>query len=498
MQVILRCMIAAAWLLAATPVRGEPAGVDLRLTLSTFLYREAGGEPVADPGTALANASPVARSFGDLRTELSADGLALDARLRQTTGERYQSGAGSGGEYEIRTLAYRLGSDARSLTVGRQFIDAVGATRVDGLAATRGLTDGLAATVFAGAYPELGSRSLATDYVRVDGARVVPLTGGIGVAYQTPSFHGDLGAAAIYVGRDGATTDEQSRVIATSSGYGRIGAPLDVYHFAELDVTGAGAHLTNASLGLDLRPTPALQLSASLHHVSNDLLQIAARDLLRDPDPSAGTVVLDDLEVVRISQDVARATASLALVDQRFELSASGGVHRHPSMRVPLADGSTFSTFPEARSADATFAILDRRAPGGLRAQLSGSVVVPLGGGAAPRTRGAQVRLSGSRTFAAERGQLEADVMAERFHDVSASTGACLSSTDPLACFGTSTTTAVQAGVLASWRIGREWLVLADAHVGARDARSTAPTGPLTWPRVYSIASFVRMQWRIR
>ena len=483
--------------------------LDLRITLSTFLYRETGADApaIVDQGSTLQNASPVRRYFGDLRAELSTGGLVLDARVRQTTSERYQAGASGGGEYEIRTLDYRLGSAATSLAIGRQFIDAVGGTRIDGVSVTRKLTGGLAATVFGGAYPELGSRSLDTDYVHArnpdgsDGALLVPITGGLGVAYQAPSYHGDLGAAAVYVAQDvpGATAAEKSRVFTTSSGYWRLGAPLDIYHFALLDVAGAsGVNLTNGSVGIDARPRAGVQLTASIHHVSTDVLQIAARNLLSDPDPSTIGVVQNNLAVLRISQDVARAAASLALADQRFELSASGGVHRRPQVNVELADGSGAVAFPEARSADATFAILDRRSLGGLRAQLSGSLTFPIGSGGGTRARGTLARLSASRTFSQQRGQIEADIMAERFRDVDSSTGMCMTSLDAFACYGTSTTTAAQAGALASWRIGREWLLVADAHGGYRDARSTSIAGPVAWPKVYSVTSFIRLQWRIR
>jgi hypothetical protein len=515
-----RCAIAAAWLAGAAPARGDDAAVaktaepgagdvDLRLTLSTFLFRETGADApaIVDQGAALSNASPVRRAFGDLRTELSASGLVLDARVRQTTSERYQAGASSGGEYEIRTLDYRVGSVATFATIGRQFVDAVGATRIDGVAVTRRLTEAVAGTVFAGAYPELGSRSLDTDYVRAhnadgsEGARLVPLTAGLGVAYRMASYHGDLGVAAVRVAQDvpEVPASEKSRVFTTSTGYWRIGAPVDVYHFALLDVAGAnGVRLTNGSLGVDARPAAAVQLTASIHHVSTDVLQITARNLLSDPDPSMIGVVQNNLAVTRISQDVARASASIALAEQRFELSASGGLHRRPEVRVELADGSGAVAFPEARSADETMAILDRRAPGGLRAQLSASLTLPVGHASASRARGTLVRLSASRTFSQQRGQIEADVMAERFRDVDASTGMCITSLDAFACYGTSRTTAAQAGALASWRIGREWLVLADAHAGYRDVRSMSIAGPIAWPKVYSITSFIRVQWRYR
>jgi hypothetical protein len=519
MQMMIRCTIAAVCLLGAGRARGdgaqvarsgEPAGdLDLRLTLSTFLFRETGADAgaIVDQGAALPNASPVRRAFGDLRTELTAGGLALDARVRQTTSERYQAGASSGGEYEIRTLGYRLGSPRTFVTIGRQFVDAVGATRVDGVALTRKLTGAIAATAFGGAFPELGSRSLDTDYVRVrnpdgtDGARLIPLTGGLGVAYRTPDIHGDLGAAAVYVAQDvpGAPAAERSRVFTTSSGYWRIGAPIDIYHFALLDVAGgSGARLTSGSVGVDARPVDAVQLTASIHHAGTDVLQLTARNALSDPDPSMIGVVQNNLAVTRISQDAARAAASVALAAQRFELSASGGIRRRPVVRIALPDGSGAVAFPESRSADATLAILDRRSLGGLRAQLSASLTFPVGRAPGSRARGTLVRLSASRTFAQHRGQIEVDAMAERFRDVDSSTGVCMTSLDPFACFGTSRTTAAQVGALASWRIGREWLVLADAHAGYRDVHSASIAGPLAWPKVYSITSFIRVQWRYR
>lgn len=506
---------------------GDADDVDLRLTLSTFLYRESGADAPArvDQGATLQNASPVRRTFGDLRTELAAGGFALDARIRQTTSDNYQAGASGGGEYELRTLDYRLGSPATSLTIGRQLIDAVGATRIDGVALTRRLTGGLAATVFGGAYPALGSRSLDTDYVRVpspdgsDGSLVVPATGGLGVAYRTPDYHGDLGVAAVRVVQDvpDASAADTSRVFTTSSGYWRFGAPVDAYHFAVLDLAG-GVRLTNGSVGVDARPAAGVQLSLSLHHVSTDVLQIAARNLLSDPDPSAIGIVQNNLAVTRISQDVARAAASVALAEQRFELSASGGLHRRPQVAVALADGSGAVVFPEARSADATLSILDRRSLGGLRAQLSATLVAPIGSGGASRTRGTLVRLAASRGFAGQRGEIEADAMVERFTDVDASTGAgagsgagagtgsgagagagtCMTSLDTFACYGASRTVAVQAGALATWRIGREWLLLADAHAGYRDVRSASIAGAIAWPKVLSITSFIRVQWRYR
>ena len=484
-----------------------PTDLDLRLTLSTFLFRESGADApaIVDQGATLENASPVRRSFGDLRLELSGGGLLADARLRQTTSARFQSGATGGGEYDVRTLAYQLGPKTTRLTLGRQFVDAVGATKVDGLAFTQRLTSLVSATLFGGAFPTLGSRSLDTDYSRIRnadgtaGAHLIPVVGGLGLGYGTPNYHGDVGVAAIYVPQTvpNATSQEASRVFTTASGYWRPAAILDIYHFVLLDVAGAnGVALTNGSVGVDVRPTPVLAFTGSINHVSTDVLQISARNTLTDPDPSAQGIVQNNLTVLSVSQDLVRGGATVALAQQRFELSASGGLHRRPAVNVQLADGTGAVAFPAASSGDATFAILDRRSLGGLRVQLAGSLTFPVGSKVANRARGTVVRLTAGRAFAAQKGQLDADIAAMHFTDLAGGGGSCMTSLDVFACYGASDTKAVQAGALVTWRLAREWLLLADAHVGYRDVSSTSVGGMVAWPSVYSVTSFLRLQWR--
>lgn len=481
-------------------------GMDLRLTLSSFLYRETGTSAPAlvDQGAELQNASPVRRTFGELRLELTAEPLELDARVRQTGAQRFQSGASGAGEYELRTLAYRLGSARTQLTVGRQLIDAAGATKIDGMALRHALTERVSITAFAGAFPALGSRSLDTDYVTVrkpDGtqsARLIPLTGGVALARSSTDLHGDLGLAAVYVAQEtgGAPASERSRVFATSSGYWRPGERVDVYQLTQLEAVGSEVALTNGSLGVDVHPLPALRVSANVHHVSTLLFQLATRDQLADPDPSAMGFVQNRL-LTRISQDAARAGVSLALARQRFELSFSGGVRRRPAVEVELADGTGSLRFPETRSADATASLLDRRSVAGLRLALSATATLPVGDAVGNRARGTAVRLAASRTFAKEQGLVEVDVLGERLRD-GQSEAACMSSLDPLVCYGQSSTTAAALGVLASWRASREWLLVADAHAGYHDVESTDVTSSIDWPRVFSIATFLRLQWRYR
>ncbi len=491
-----------------TSSASTPDTLDLRLSLSSFLYREMGSDAPAlvEQGTPVESASPVRRYFGDLRLELSGDGVAIDARVRQTTSLRFQSGAAGGSEYELRGLSYRLGGSSTSLTIGRQHIDAAGATKIDGIAAHRKLVPALGVTLFGGLFPALGSRSLDTDYPRVRGAdgsegeAIVPITGGLAAGYQTERYHGGLGVVGIVVRQDvpNATTEEASRVFVTSTGYWRPRSFIDLYHFALLDVAGQNpGALTSGSAGLDLRPLENVQLTASVNHVGIDVLQIATRNLLVDPDPSAIGIVQNDLAVIRVSQDVARGGMTVSLAQQRFELSLSGGLHRRPAVSVPLADGMSSVVFPEARAADATFTILDRRSIGGLRLSLTGSVTTPLGDSVPNRARGTIARIAAGRLFASDRGQLELDVMGGRFTNAGAS-ATCMTSFDVFACYSSGKTLVAQAGVLASWRAGREWLVIADVHLGYRDARTVSINGPIAWPDVYTLTSFVRVQWRYR
>ena len=504
--------------LGAAPVHAEdaaavdtstvstPRDLDLRLTLSSFLYRESGDDAPAlvDQGATIETASPVQRYFGDLRIELTDGGLAVDARVRQTTSQRFQSGASAGGEYEVRTLAYRLGSERTGLTIGRQFIDSVGATKIDGLALQHTLGPSIGGVVFAGTFPELGSRSLDTDYPRIrqddgtDGAHLVPLSGGLGLAFTSATYHGDLGVAAVYVPQTvpEATSEEASRVFTTSSGYLRAGSIAEIYHFALLDVAGqAGVALTNGSVGITAHPVANIQLSASVNHVSTDALQIATRNQLADPDPSAIGILQNNIAVLRVSQDAARAGASLSLAHQRFEVSLSGGVHRRPEVSVELADGSGAVAFPETRSVDATFSVLDRRSLGGTRASLAASIGAPLGDELPNAAHSTTVRAGVSRMFARERGQLEVDVTAARFR-TSRGMATCTTSLDVFACYGSSKTTAAELGTLASWRIAREWLLLADVRVGYRDTTSTTIGGTTSFPHVYALTTFLRAQWR--
>ena len=477
----------------------------IKLTLSSFVFRQAGdAAPPLDGGdAAIESASPVRRYFGDLRLELEDGSIAFDGRVRQTTSARYQSGAAGGSEYDIRTLRYQLGTPRTQLVLGRQFVDAVGATKLDGAAVIQRLGKTWSGTLFGGAYPALGSRSLASDYPAIvnpdgtTGARLVPIAGGIGAGYHRPNVHGSVGLAAIYVAQDvpQAASNEASRVFTTANGYARPASWLDLYHFALLDIAGGtGTNLTNGSVGLNLHPTENVQLSTSLNHVSTDQLQIAARNNLADPDPTAMGIVQNDIAIIRVSQDVARVATSVGLARSRFEVSIAGSYHRRPGVEVALVDGERV-TFPEARSAEASLTILDRKSIGGLRASAGMTLTFPLADDAPARSRGTIVRLVAGRAFHEGRAELTGDVMIARFAGAT-SAGSCMDSLDVLRCFSASRTATAQAGVLGSYAVAREWLFLLDTHVGVQDVASATIMGEVRYPRVLSVSVFARAQWR--
>lgn len=498
----------------------EPAPrVDLRLTLSTFVYRESGAEPdpLVDGAAEPDGASPVRRFFSDLRLQMSAErlggrdgrGVELDARVRQTAAGDFQAGAGSGSEYEVKTAVVRDRIAGLDLSLGRQTVLEVAATRVDGLRVARRLGASWTASLFGGAYPARGSRSVDTDYpvsppVDRDGdgmaeagdQRVVPVAAGAGLAYSRPTLFGDLGLAGIApaTGADAGDPD-QGRAFASASGTWRPSSRLLLYHYGVVDVAGAAApSLTNLSAGTSVNPWPALQLSASVHHVDTELLAIQARTLLEDPDPAAMGLVQNRVEMTRISSDSARGGASLALARQRFEISLSGALRRRPGIEVATVGGGAV-VFGEARTAEGSVTLLDRRSIAGLRLAGTATWIRPLDREAGGPSAGVSVRLSGSRRLAGDRAELEVDVAAQRFRDRGPA-GEC-AELDPLACLGSSRVRAAEAGALFTLEAGTSLLFLFDAHVGAEQVSSLdGMNGMVDWPTLFTVSGFGRLAWR--
>ncbi len=483
-----------------------PAKLEVRLTLSSFLYRELAddADPLVSGGAAPAGASSVRRFFGDLRGELTADrvgggAVRVDGRVRAATLERYQGGED---EYELRALTYAHALGPAELRLGRQVIDALGATRVDGAQLTAPLSARLRLTTFAGAYPQRGSRSLTTDYPvihAIDGSaagRLVPVVGGAGVSYRKASYAADLGAVGVVASADvpGATAADGRRGFVTANGYARPHPAVDLYAHGVVDVIAAGgARVTEASGGVDLWPHPAIELSLTGHHVDNEVFAIAALNQLVDPDPAAMGQVENGTAIVRVAQDAARAAASVAVAAQRFQLTVGGGYLQRPAVTVPLTGGGAL-TMPGAQMGELTISALDRRAPGRLRVEASGTALTPLGEASASRSRGLIGRVAVERD--GDDATFTIDASAHSYRDLGPA-GGCMT-LDPLACLGTSATRGVAAGALVSLSAGPEWLILVDARGGLDDTDATFGGAAVTWPRRYWLSAFARLQWRYR
>lgn len=496
---------------------GEPApdrlgaevepDLDVRLTLSSLLYREFGGEaaPWIDGGAAPVDASDRRRFFADLRGELTDRALGggavrLDGRVRQAA-RGTQTGAVGGDEYELRAASWERGLGPVTARLGRQLVEALGDSKLDGASLTAALGERWRATAAAGAYPQRGSRSLATDYPMlhdadgVETGRLVPVAGGAALSYQRPAWHGDLGALAMWAPTAPAdATDDGRRILVMASGYWRPGRAVDVYHHAQVEVVGPdGPHVTEATVGVDAWLTPALSLTVTGYHLDSDLYALAAAEKLADPDPAAAGQLENHTQLARVSQDAARLSLSAAAARQRWQFTVGAGLARRPALTVATTGGGSY-TFPAAATGELTATALDRRAPGGLRLAASVSLHAPVASPDATRTRGLAAHLTATRTRRSHELTLDLTVYDQR--DRGPGTGC--TTLDPTACLGTASARGVDGGAVLAVTARRDWLVLLDGHGGVRATDSTFAMAPVAWPRALWAAGFVRLQWRYR
>jgi hypothetical protein len=483
--------------------------VDLRASLSAFGYAEKGrnGPPLVEDGAVAENPSPQKRAFGDLRVRMDATNIAgskvqtkVDARIRQTIDGRFQSGFAPGNEYDLKEsyVAYR-GSE-NQLILGRQILSMVAASKIDGLSYQRLLSDRWKYALFAGTFPQRGSRSLKTDYPREDesGRRSVLPVVGSGASYQRPRLHGDVGIAAVmpYRKRKSTGVRESPRVQANSNGYWMPAQSFNLVHYLLVDLSGpSGAGVRNANVEASAYPVPELQLSLGANHQDNEFLEITARNQLETPDLAAQGVVQNSATLARVSAQSLRAGASLAMAKRRFELTLTGSLRRRPEFTVVRPNGEDF-TFPGARSAEGTLTFLDRRSLAQMRMAASASVLRALGDGLPTRSNGYIGRLSAGHALGSA-GEWEVDVAAMSLRDQMVAD--LCDGQDPLLCFGGSRVRAGQAGgMLTYWGQGA-WLVVLDLHAGAQKVTTEDAMGEtVRLPTVLTGSAFVRIGWRNR
>jgi hypothetical protein len=398
------------------------------LTSSSFYYTESGvdGTPYG-PGEPPANGSPFARMWTELRAQLDGRHLKggrwdarIDARARVVPNPypqdgadpaRPQSGMFGANEYELRELYLVRGGRRSDLFFGRQVIADLGAIKIDGVRLDYAKNRRWTYLGFAGLYPQRGSRSIATDYPRgIDKAnlptgRVLPAAGGFGGAYRTQNSYGALGAVAIVPtsrdgGYGGTGTYERPRVYVTANGYWRRSPALDVWHYLIVDLYGsAGTSATNASGGLQWKPSPRLRFQLWANHLSTEALNVQVRDQLENEVIQNG-VVVNNVKVQRIGTTAGRASVSALLgKGRRFELTAALQGRRRPD--VVLEGGTVDQTLPAAKSLDLhvqAWSTAGSTAACGSRARSSAR-----SGSATPATRARRRRSSGWAARASSR-----------------------------------------------------------------------------------------------
>jgi hypothetical protein len=102
-------------------------------------------------------------------------------------------------EYELRELwLYRSGKRS-DIFFGRQYVPDLGGMKFDGLRVDYAKSSKLTLIGFGGLMPVRGSRSVTTDYMKLEDAQGNPAgrfvaTGGFGGAYRTLASYGSLGA----------------------------------------------------------------------------------------------------------------------------------------------------------------------------------------------------------------------------------------------------------------------------------------------------------------
>ncbi|MCX5741179.1 MAG: hypothetical protein NT062_01630, partial [Proteobacteria bacterium] len=319
-----------------------------------------------------------------------------------------------------------------------------------------------------------------------------------GAAYRTLNAYGALGGVALSPLGGGGL-----RVFATSNGYYRAGPTLDFYHYGLLDLIGAadrdntsGVRLTNASAGLNFKPSQRLRLTASFNRVDTDTLNAQARGFLDPGDTGSATVQNEaGTFVTRLSTNQARAGVSAGLGQlQRFELSTAISYRYRPDVTLTAPDGSAATTLKAAKGVDVFASFVDRRSI--KDARIGVDVSRTFGVGAIPyqRTQLLAVRAFVSREMANGHGEWEAEAGYTTTKDVNAGTTCAAGMLDT--CFGSTTNGIVSFGGNLFYRVNSNWFVLGSLNINRQATETLLLNVPSTDPGIVGLTAFARIAYR--
>ncbi|MEZ4400531.1 MAG: hypothetical protein R3B06_10960 [Kofleriaceae bacterium] len=504
------------------------------LTSSSLAFAEAAAaaDPLVAGGASAEVASSVAKLWTELRLQLDGRHLKggrwdvrVDTRLRYVASafdnlkgdaNRIQAGLFGTNEYELRELYAVRGGRRTDVFVGRQVVADLGAIRVDGIRVDYAKNARWTYLGFAGAYPARGSRSVATDYPRgvtiapdpvmpggiaeTATGRVIPITGGFGAAYRTQNSYGAIGAVTIVPtsrdeGAGGNGTYELARLYLAANGYWRKSAKLDLWHYVVLDLYGtAGVSPTNASVGLQYKPTSRLRLQLAGNQIDTEALNVQVRALLENDAPQGGPII-NNYQVQRIGNTMVRGAVSALLGRQRrFELTAALHGRRRPD--VVLVGGAGPQVLPAAQSLEVHGQLVDRHFYGGLRAEASVMRSVSLGQASYARSVAQVIRVGGTRELKGGRAQVTGDLSWVSSADDNA--GKTCSPGMVATCYGSANTNAFQLSALGYYRWKADWFVTGSAGLGLQQITVTDPIGGggVAQPAIKSVQLFARVGYR--
>lgn len=500
------------------------------LSSSSLFFTESGGSYGTGQGN---NASRFNRYYTELRlqTDFRHIGASrwdarVDARARlvptpddcggclvktsSTDPNHIQSGFNGRNEYDIRELWLFHSGKRTDVFFGRQYIPDLGAVKIDGLRIDYASSRKVTFIGFAGLYPVKGSRSLTTDYVPLKTNELASAgkfvgSAGFGAAYRTINAYGSVGGVALV-----PFAGESPRIFATSQGYYRSGATLDIYHFALVDlVSSVGAAITNLSAGLNYKPGPRLRLTANFNRVDVDTLNVQANAFLNNPQvdatasPAAGTIVQNETYFRRLSTNVARAGVSAGLGQlQRFEVSVQGAYRYRPAVALDTANGMMTLTLDAAKGIDLYGAITDRRSIANLRLGLDVSRTIGLGNVAFQRSEVFAGRVSAARELANGHGEWEAEISYATTKD-SAAGIVCNGPNQPNTCFGASEGAILSIGGNLFYRINRDWMAMGSLFLSRQTLTHADVSGAMNEivtktkdPTVTGLIGFARIAYR--
>ncbi|MEZ4369001.1 MAG: hypothetical protein R2939_22380, partial [Kofleriaceae bacterium] len=397
-------------------------------------------------------------------------------------------------EAELRELTLTRIGDTSRIVIGRQIVSELAAHRLDGVRVDLIRSEKLTLLGFAGAHPARVSRSIGFDYPRVrdEGGdavgRLLPITAGAGAAYRVEKAYGAAGLVTVIPGKG-----EAPRAFLTTNGYLRTSPQLDVYHYGLIDVVGdAGFALTNLSAGADYRPRDRVRLSAALHRVDADTLDILARNFLSTP-TTAGAVE-NGTQVRRIASNQARLGLSVSLGQiEQIEVSTAFAVRQRGEIDLSDDPAVMGDVLPASQAGELWGQVVHRELLGS-RIGFDLSRTFGVGGQLYNRSTSLAVRAFVSREFAGGRGEWDAQLGYGTAKDDA--TGNTCTVASVIDCYGASSSKTLSAVGTVYYLVRPSIFVLGTLDVSSTSGETVASGMTVSDPAVVGLAAYLRLAYR--